>query len=87
MQVGPKFGRYHLGECWQDKTEVMNEMRCFYYNEVGHIKRNCPRLRTEAVAPRGGPVGGNMRPTGNARSGGNRPGNLGNKGGNENNQR
>ncbi|GFY87586.1 hypothetical protein Acr_05g0012250 [Actinidia rufa] len=55
--------------------------RCFHCNEVGHIKRNCPRLRIEAIAPRGGPRGGN------ARSGGNRPGNSRSRGGNVNNQR
>ncbi|GFY87310.1 hypothetical protein Acr_05g0009490 [Actinidia rufa] len=48
---------------------------------------NYPRLRTEEVAPRGGPGGGNVRPTRNTRPGGNRPGNPGNRDGNVNNQR
>ncbi|GFZ04260.1 hypothetical protein Acr_16g0008840 [Actinidia rufa] len=59
------------------KIEVRNEIKCFHGNEVGHIRRNCPRLRTEVVAPRGGPVGGNVRPAENAR-----PGNPENRGGN-----
>ncbi|GFZ17217.1 hypothetical protein Acr_26g0004870 [Actinidia rufa] len=87
VQVCQKCGRYHWGVCWKDRIEVRNEIRCFHCNEVGHIKRNCPRLRTEAVAPRGGPRGGNMRPVGNVRPGGNRPGNPGNRDGNVNNQR
>ncbi|GFY88930.1 hypothetical protein Acr_06g0008700 [Actinidia rufa] len=87
VQVCQKCGRYHWGVCWKDMIEVRNEIRCFHCNEVGHIKRNCPRLRTEAVAPMGGPGGGNMRPTGNTRPGGNRPGNPGNRDGNVNNQR
>ncbi|GFS46014.1 hypothetical protein Acr_00g0099590 [Actinidia rufa] len=71
----------------EDRIEVRNEIRCFHCNEVGHIKRNYPRLRIEAVAPRGGLGGGNMRPAGNTRPGGNRPGNPGNRDGNVNNQR
>ena len=69
VRVCPKCGRYHWGECGKNITEVRNEVRCFHCNEVGHIKRNCPRLRIEAVAPRGGLVGGNVRPVGNARPG------------------
>ncbi|GFZ00174.1 hypothetical protein Acr_13g0015730 [Actinidia rufa] len=69
VQVCQKCGRYHWGVCWKDRIEVRNEIRCFHCNEVGHIKRNCPRLRTETVAPRGGPGGGNVRPVGNARPG------------------
>ncbi|XP_057469656.1 uncharacterized protein LOC130758731 [Actinidia eriantha] len=87
VQVCPKCGRYHWGECWKDRTEVRNEIRCFHCNGVGHIKRNCPRLRTETIGQRGGPIGGNVRPTWNARQEGNRPGNPGNRGGNVNNQR
>ncbi|GFY81125.1 hypothetical protein Acr_01g0009340 [Actinidia rufa] len=87
VQVCQKCGRYHWGVCWKDKIEVRNEIRCFHCNEVGHIKRNCPRLRIEAVALRGGPRGGNMRSAGNARPGGNRPGNPRNRDGNVNNQR
>ncbi|GFY91777.1 hypothetical protein Acr_08g0001730 [Actinidia rufa] len=87
VQVCQKCGRYHWGVCWKDMIEVRNEIRCFHCNEVGHIKRNCPRLRAEAVTPRGGPGGGNMRPAGNVRPGGNRPGNPGNRDGNMNNQR
>ncbi|XP_057480443.1 uncharacterized protein LOC130767567 [Actinidia eriantha] len=75
------------GTSSQKKVEVRNEIRCFHCNEVGHIKRNCPRLRTEAVAQREGPGGGNVRLAENARSGGNRLGNSGNRGGNVNNQR
>ncbi|GFY87338.1 hypothetical protein Acr_05g0009770 [Actinidia rufa] len=69
VQVCQKCGRYHLGVCWKDRTEVMNEIRCFHFKKVGHIKRNCPRLRIEAIALSGGLVGGNVRPVGNARSG------------------
>ncbi|GFY97719.1 hypothetical protein Acr_12g0002600 [Actinidia rufa] len=87
VQVCQKCGRYHWGVCWKDRIEVRNEIRCFHCNEVGHIKRNCPRLRTETVAPRGGLGGGNVRPVGNARPGGNRPGNPGNRDGNVNNQK
>ncbi|GFZ20838.1 hypothetical protein Acr_28g0015430 [Actinidia rufa] len=85
VQVCQKCGTYHWGVCWKDKIEVRNEIRCFYCNEVGHIKRNCPRLRIEAVAPRGGPGGGNVRSVENARLGGNKQGNSGNMGGNVNN--
>ncbi|GFZ04255.1 hypothetical protein Acr_16g0008790 [Actinidia rufa] len=67
--------------------EVRNEIKCFHCNEVGHIRRNCPRLRTEVVTPRGGPVGENVRLAENARPGGNRLGNPENRGGNVNNQR
>ncbi|PSS08087.1 Alanine--tRNA ligase like [Actinidia chinensis var. chinensis] len=67
VQVCPKCGRYHWGECWKDRAEVRNEIRCFHYNGVGYIKRNCPRLRTKIVTQRGGPVGGNVRSAGNAR--------------------
>ncbi|GFY93688.1 hypothetical protein Acr_09g0001340 [Actinidia rufa] len=63
----------------KDNIKVRNEIICFHCNEVGHIKRNYSRLRTEAVAPRGGPRGGNVRPVGNARPGGNRSGNPGNR--------
>ncbi|XP_057497360.1 uncharacterized protein LOC130782078 [Actinidia eriantha] len=87
VQVCQMCGRYHWGTYWKDRIEVINEIRYFHCNEVGHIKRNCPRLRTEAVAPRGGPRGGNVRPAENVRPGGNRPGNSGNRGGNVNNQR
>ncbi|XP_057481977.1 uncharacterized protein LOC130768887 [Actinidia eriantha] len=51
---------------------------------VGHIKRNCPRLKIEVVAPRGGPVGGNVKAAEKDRPGGNRPRNMS---GNVNNQR
>ncbi|GFY99211.1 hypothetical protein Acr_13g0006120 [Actinidia rufa] len=85
--VPEKCGRYHWGVCWKDRIEVRNEIRCFHCNEMEHIKRNCPRLRTEAVAPKGRPGGGNMTPAGNTRPGGNRLGNSGNRDGNVNNQR
>ena len=54
---------------------------------MGHVKRNYSRLRLEAVALREGPVGGKVRPTGNARPEDNKPGNPENKVRNENNQR
>ncbi|GFY95582.1 hypothetical protein Acr_10g0009670 [Actinidia rufa] len=69
VQVCQKCGRYHWGTCWNDSIEVRNEIRCFHCNEVGHIKRNYSRLRTEAITLRGGPVGGNVRPVENARPG------------------
>ncbi|GFY81487.1 hypothetical protein Acr_01g0012960 [Actinidia rufa] len=48
---------------------------------VGHIIRNCPKLETGAIVPRGNQGGGNARP------GGNRQGNQGNRSGTGNNQR
>ncbi|GFS37738.1 hypothetical protein Acr_00g0053720 [Actinidia rufa] len=48
---------------------------------MGHIKRNCPKLETGAIVPRGNQGGGNARP------GGNRQGNQGNRSGIGNNQR
>ncbi|XP_057495647.1 uncharacterized protein LOC130780642 [Actinidia eriantha] len=66
----------------QDEMEKRKpDVICFYCNEVGHIKRNCPKLRTEAIVPRENQGGGN------ARSGGNCQGNQGNQSGNGNNQR
>ena len=56
-------------ECWRNKIDNI----CFHYNKVGHIKRNCSRLRTRAIVPRGGKRGENARP------GENRLGNKGNK--------
>ena len=81
VQVCSKCGRYHWGECWKDRTEVIND----HFNEVGHVKRNYSRLRIEAVALREGPVGGKVRPTRNARPEDNKPGNPENKVRNENN--
>ncbi|GFS42030.1 hypothetical protein Acr_00g0077810 [Actinidia rufa] len=83
--VYPKCGRYHWGKCWKDKTEVTNEIRCFHCNEVGHIKRNCPRLRAEIVAQRGGPLGGNREASRECKARGYWPGNPGNRGRNVNN--
>ena len=57
----PKCGKYHWGECWRDKAEGRNEIRCFHCNEGGHIKKNCPKLRAGAIVP----GGGNARPVGN----------------------
>ncbi|GFY91063.1 hypothetical protein Acr_07g0012590 [Actinidia rufa] len=48
---------------------------------MGHIKRNCPKLETGAIVPRGNQGGGNARP------GENRQGNQGNRSGTGNNQR
>ncbi|GFY96908.1 hypothetical protein Acr_11g0012140 [Actinidia rufa] len=73
----PTCGKNHSGECWRKRPDVI----CFYCNEVGHIRRNCPKLGTGAIVPRENQGGGNARP------GGNRQGNQGNRGGNGNNQR
>ena len=73
----PTCGKHHSGECWRNRTDVI----CFHCNEVGHIRRNCPKLRTGAIVPRGNQGGGNARP------GGNRQGNQGNQSGHGNNQR
>ncbi|GFY87468.1 hypothetical protein Acr_05g0011070 [Actinidia rufa] len=71
----PTCGKNHSGECWRKRPDVI----CFYCNEVGHIKRNCPKLGTGAM--RGNQGGGNARP------GENRQGNQGNRSGTGNNQR
>ncbi|XP_057502685.1 uncharacterized protein LOC130786392 [Actinidia eriantha] len=66
----------------QDEIEKKKpDVICFHYNEVGHIKQNCPKLGTGAIVPKGNQGGGNTRP------GGNRQGNQGNRSGNGNNQR
>ncbi|GFS36993.1 hypothetical protein Acr_00g0049100 [Actinidia rufa] len=65
------------GECWRDRAEGRSEIRCFYCNEGGHIKKNCPKLRVGAIVP----GGGNARPVSN------RPVNQGNRGGGGNEQR
>ncbi|GFZ16761.1 hypothetical protein Acr_26g0000310 [Actinidia rufa] len=70
-------GKKHSGECWRNRPDVI----CFYCNEVGHIRRNCPKLGTGAIVPRGNQGGGNAKP------GGNRQGDQGNRSGNGNNQR
>ncbi|XP_057459270.1 uncharacterized protein LOC130749931, partial [Actinidia eriantha] len=72
-----KCGKYHWGECWRDRAEGRSEIRCFYCNEGGHIKKNCPKLRVGAIVP----GGGNARPVSN------RPVNQGNRGGGGNEQR
>ena len=77
VSMFPTCGKNHLGECWKNKTDN----RCFHYNEVGHIKRNCPKLRTRVIVQREGQGGGNVRPKGN------HPGNQGNRGGNGNDPR
>ncbi|XP_057465698.1 uncharacterized protein LOC130755313 [Actinidia eriantha] len=73
----PTCGKNHSGECWRKRPDVI----CFHCNEVGHTKRNCPKLRTEAIVPRGNQGEINARPVGN------RQGNQGNWGGNGNDQR
>ncbi|GFS41563.1 hypothetical protein Acr_00g0075120 [Actinidia rufa] len=73
----PTCEKNHSGECWKKRPDVI----CFYCNEVGHIRRNCPKLGTGAIVPRGNQGGENARP------GGNRQGNQGNRSGNGNNQR
>ncbi|GFZ19448.1 hypothetical protein Acr_28g0001530 [Actinidia rufa] len=73
----PTCGKNHSGECWRKRPDVI----CFYCNEVGHIRRNCPKLGTGAIVPRGNQGGKN------ARRGGNRQGNQGNRSGTGNNQR
>ncbi|GFY80698.1 hypothetical protein Acr_01g0005070 [Actinidia rufa] len=70
-------GKKHSGEYWRNKPDVI----CFYYNEVGRIRRNCLKLRIGAIVPRGNQGGGNVKP------GGNRQDNQGNRSGNGNNQR
>ncbi|GFZ10848.1 hypothetical protein Acr_22g0002460 [Actinidia rufa] len=50
-------GKNHSGKCWRNRTDN----KCFHCNEVGHIKRNYPRLRVEAIVSRGGQGGGNAR--------------------------
>ncbi|XP_057461073.1 uncharacterized protein LOC130751473 [Actinidia eriantha] len=69
----------------QKKQKLEMRLRNFGNNPKGQV--NCPRLRTEAVVLRGGPVGENVRPAENARPRGNRLGNPGNRGVNVNNQR
>ncbi|GFZ12737.1 hypothetical protein Acr_23g0011220 [Actinidia rufa] len=73
----PTYGKNHSGECWRKRPDVI----CFYCNEAGHIRRNCPKLGNGAIVPRGNQGGGNSKP------GGNRQGNQGNRSGNGNNQR
>ncbi|GFY95397.1 hypothetical protein Acr_10g0007820 [Actinidia rufa] len=56
----PTCGKNHSGECWKKRPDVI----CFYCNEVGHIRRNCPKLGTGAIVPRGNQGGENARPGG-----------------------
>ena len=73
----PTYGKNHSRECWKNMIDI----RCFHYNKLGHIKRNCPRLRIGAIVPRGGQRGGNGMP------GRNHLGNQGNRGSHGNDQR
>ncbi|GFY82625.1 hypothetical protein Acr_02g0008650 [Actinidia rufa] len=57
----PTCGKNHSGECWRKRPDVI----CFYCNEVGHIRRNCPKLGTGAIVPKENQGGGNARPGGN----------------------
>ena len=77
VPMSPTCGKINLGECRRNKTDN----RYFHWNEVGHIKRNYPRLRIGEIVPMGGQGGGNARPRGNHQ------GNQGNMGGNGNDQR
>ncbi|GFZ04224.1 hypothetical protein Acr_16g0008480 [Actinidia rufa] len=49
------------GTSGQKKQKPEMKSRNFGNNPKGQVQRNCPRLRTEAVAPRGGPGAGNAR--------------------------
>ncbi|GFZ00391.1 hypothetical protein Acr_14g0000270 [Actinidia rufa] len=61
------------GNAWRNRRDV----RCFHRNEVGHIKRNCLKLRIRAIVLRGNQGERNARPVGN------RQGNPGNQDDNE----
>ncbi|GFS33303.1 hypothetical protein Acr_00g0027690 [Actinidia rufa] len=62
-------------------ADVLDRAIIVEQDEMEKRKRNCPKLGTGAIVPRGNQGGRNARP------GGNRQGNQGNKGGNGNNQR
>ena len=76
----PTCRKNHSGESWWKVTSS----QCFNCKEVGHLKRDYPKLRTKANAvPMIGYGGKNARPGGN----GNRPINLWNMSGSGNEQR
>ncbi|GFS38198.1 hypothetical protein Acr_00g0056190 [Actinidia rufa] len=80
MPTCPTCEKNHSGECWWKVTSS----HCFNCKEVGHLKKDCPKLKTRANAvPVMGYGGRNAMPSGNE----NRPSNSGSRSGSGNEQR